>query len=72
MSVDAAPGVTYHSLKVAGDDVAGWVKPPTRGIPNCWHNYFAVDDADATAHKVVAGRPHRGGWTRSTFLGPGC
>jgi uncharacterized protein len=53
-SVDAAPGTTYHSLKVAGHDVAGCVEPPMGGIPNHWHNYFAVDDADATAHKVAA------------------
>ena len=54
VSVDAAPGTKYHSLKVAGHDVAGCVEPPMRGIPNHWHNYFAVDDADAVAHKVVA------------------
>ena len=54
VSVDAAPGTKYHSLKLAGHDVAGCVEPPMRGIPNHWHNYFAVDDADAVAHKVVA------------------
>jgi uncharacterized protein len=54
VSVEAAPGTKYHSLRVAGHDVAGCVKPPTGGIPNHWHNYFAVDDADATAHHVVA------------------
>jgi predicted enzyme related to lactoylglutathione lyase len=54
VSVDAAPSTKYHSLKVAGHDVAGCVKPPMRGVPNRWHNYFAVDDADATAHEVVA------------------
>jgi len=54
VSVDAAPGTKYHSLKVAGHDVAGCVQPPMHGIPNHWHNYFAVDDADVTAHKAVA------------------
>jgi len=54
VSVDAAPGMKYHSLKVGGHDVAGCVEPPARGTPNHWHNYFAVDDADAIAHKVVA------------------
>jgi len=54
VSVDAAPGVKYHSLKVAGHDVAGCVEAPMGGIPNHWRNYFAVDDADATAHRVVA------------------
>jgi hypothetical protein len=54
VSVDAAPGTKYHSLKVAGHDVAGCVKPPMPGIPSHWQNYFAVDDADAIAHQVVA------------------
>jgi uncharacterized protein len=54
VSVDAAPGTKYHSFKVAGHDVAGCVEPPMHGILNHWHNYFAVDDADATAHKAVA------------------
>jgi uncharacterized protein len=54
VSMDAAPGTKYHSLKVAGHDVAGCMEPPMRGLPKRWHNYFAVDDADATAHEVVA------------------
>jgi predicted enzyme related to lactoylglutathione lyase len=54
VSVEAAPDTKYHSLRVAGHDVAGCVEPPMRGIPNHWHNYFAVDDADATAQKAVA------------------
>jgi len=54
VSVDTPSGTKYHSLKVAGHDVAGCVQPPMHGIPNRWHNYFAVDDADATAHKAVA------------------
>ena len=68
VSVDAVPGTKYHSLKLAGHDVAGCMEPPARGIPSHWQNYFAVDDADAIARKVVAGSP----WTGSTFPGPGC
>jgi uncharacterized protein len=54
ISVDAAPGMKYHSLKVAGHDVAGCLEAPMGGTPNHWRNYFAVDDTDATAHRVVA------------------
>jgi uncharacterized protein len=54
VSVDAAPGTKYHSLKVAGHDVAGCVEPPARGTPNHWQNYFAVEDTDATDRQVVA------------------
>jgi uncharacterized protein len=54
VSVDAAPGTKYHSLKVAGHDVAGCMEPPVRGTPNNWHNYYAVYDADATAERAVA------------------
>jgi uncharacterized protein len=54
VSVEAAPGTTYTSFKVEGHDVAGCVTPPTHGIPNHWHNYFAVDDTDAIANQAVA------------------
>jgi uncharacterized protein len=53
VSVEPAHGTTYHSLRVAGHDVAGCVKPPKRRVPSHWHNYFAVDDTHATAHKAL-------------------
>jgi predicted enzyme related to lactoylglutathione lyase len=54
VSVDAAPSTKYYSLKVAGHDVAGCVEPAARDTPNHWHNYFTVEDTDATARQVVA------------------
>ena len=53
-TVEMAPGQTYRLLKVADTDVGGCMEPPMPGVPNHWHVYFAVDDADATAAKASA------------------
>jgi predicted enzyme related to lactoylglutathione lyase len=52
-AVEMAPGKTYTMLKVGGNDVGGCTEPPMPGVPNVWHIYFAVDDADATAAKAA-------------------
>jgi len=54
-SVEMGPGQDYTLLKVDGVDVGGCARPPMPGVPNHWHVYFAVDDADATAAKAAAG-----------------
>jgi len=72
VSVDAAPGVKYHSLKVAGHDVAGCVEAPTGGIPKHWRNYFAVDDAETRQPIGWSRRAVGSPCTRSTFPGTGC
>ncbi|OSC42533.1 VOC family protein [Mycobacterium decipiens] len=53
-TIEMAPGQNYRVLKAAGTDVGGCMEPPMPGIPNHWHVYFAVDDADATAAKAAA------------------
>lgn len=53
-TVEMAPGQTYRLLKVGGTDVGGCLEPPMPGVPNHWHVYFAVDDADAVAAKASA------------------
>jgi predicted enzyme related to lactoylglutathione lyase len=53
-SVEMGPGQTYHMLKVGDTQVGGCMEPPMEGIPNYWHVYFAVPDADATAAKAAA------------------
>jgi predicted enzyme related to lactoylglutathione lyase len=53
-TMEMAPGQNYMLLKVGGTDVGGCMEPPMPGIPNHWHVYFAVDDADATAAKASA------------------
>ena len=53
--MEMAPGQNYTLLKVGGTDVGGCMEPPMPGVPNHWHVYFAVDDADATATKAVEG-----------------
>lgn len=53
-SMEMAPGQEYRILKAGGMDVGGCMEPPMAGIPNHWHVYFAVDDADATAAKASA------------------
>ena len=47
------PGQTYNVLKAGGNDVGGCMEPPMPGVPNHWHVYFAVDDADATAAQAT-------------------
>jgi predicted enzyme related to lactoylglutathione lyase len=39
----------YKMLFVGEDFVGGATAPPTTGVPNHWHVWFAVSDADATA-----------------------
>ena len=53
-TVEMAPGQKYTLLKVGGTDVGGCMEP-MQGVPNHWHVYFAVDDADATATKAAEG-----------------
>jgi predicted enzyme related to lactoylglutathione lyase len=48
-AVEMAPGQTYTLLKVGENDVGGCTEPPMQGVPNHWHVYFTVDDADAAA-----------------------
>ncbi len=43
----------YTLFEVGGQMVGGSTPPPMEGVPNHWHVYFAVDDADATAAKVT-------------------
>jgi uncharacterized protein len=53
-TMEMGPGQTYTLLKVNGEDVGGCMAPPMPDVPNHWHVYFAVDDADATAAKAAA------------------
>jgi hypothetical protein len=53
--VEMGPGQKYTLLKVGGNDVGGCTEPPMEGVPNHWHIYFAVDDADAAAAKAAEG-----------------
>ena len=48
-------GTGEYTLFNVGDDMVGGTTPPQMpGVPNHWHVYFAVADADATAAKVTA------------------
>jgi predicted enzyme related to lactoylglutathione lyase len=43
-----------YTLFHAGEDMVGGLTPPmTPGVPNHWHVYFAVSDADAAAAKAA-------------------
>lgn len=53
-TMNMAPGQDYILLNVGDDNVGGCAEPPMPGVPNHWHVYFAVDDADATAAKAGA------------------
>jgi uncharacterized protein len=47
-------GQGEYTLFHAGDQMVGGTTPPQMpGIPNHWHVYFGVDDADATAAKIT-------------------
>jgi uncharacterized protein len=47
-------GTGEYTLFHVGDQmVGGCTPPPMEGVPNHWHVYFAVDDADATAAKAT-------------------
>jgi|SRR5271170_316952 len=43
----------YTLFEVGGQMVGGSTPPPMEGVPNHWHVYFAVADADATAAKAT-------------------
>jgi uncharacterized protein len=53
-TMEMAPGQNYRVLKAGGADVGGCMEPPMAGVPNHWHVYFAVVDADATAATAAA------------------
>ncbi len=47
-------GQGEYTVFHAGDRMVGGTIPPQmEGVPNHWHVYFAVDDADATAAKIT-------------------
>jgi uncharacterized protein len=46
-------GGEYTMFEVDGQPVGGTTAPPMPGIPNHWHVYFAVADADAAAAKAT-------------------
>jgi uncharacterized protein len=47
-------GQGEYTLFNVGDQMVGGTTPPQmEGVPNHWHVYFSVDDADATAAKVT-------------------
>jgi predicted enzyme related to lactoylglutathione lyase len=43
----------YTLFEVGGQMVGGTTPPQMPGVPNHWHVYFAVGDADATAAKAT-------------------
>jgi uncharacterized protein len=43
----------YTMFQVAGKEVGGTTPPMMEGVPNHWHVYFAVSDADATTAKIT-------------------
>jgi predicted enzyme related to lactoylglutathione lyase len=45
-------GQTYTLFEVDGQMVGGSMPPQAPGVPNHWHVYFGVDDADAAAAKA--------------------
>ena len=42
----------YTMFQVAGREVGGTTPPMMEGVPNHWHVYFSVADADASAAKI--------------------
>lgn len=52
-NIDAVPtqmgGIDYTMLQVDGSDVGGSLAPQMAGVPNHWHTWFAVADANAVA-----------------------
>jgi predicted enzyme related to lactoylglutathione lyase len=42
----------YTMFEVGGQQVGGTMPPQMPGVPNHWHVYFAVADADAAAAKI--------------------
>jgi predicted enzyme related to lactoylglutathione lyase len=53
-TVEMGQGQTYHMLNVGETQVGGCMEPPMPDVPNHWHVYFAVQDADATAAQAGA------------------
>jgi uncharacterized protein len=45
-------GAEYTVFQAGGAMVGGAAEPPVPGLPNHWHVYFAVDDADAAAARI--------------------
>ena len=43
----------YTMFQVAGREVGGTTPPQMEGVPNHWHVYFAVSDADAAVAKIT-------------------
>src|SRR6266702_5473914 len=50
-AMDMGQGV-YTLFEADGKQVGGTTEPQMPGVPNHWHVYFAVADADATVAKV--------------------
>jgi predicted enzyme related to lactoylglutathione lyase len=52
-NIDAVPtqmgGIDYTMLQVDGSDVGGSLAPQMANVPNHWHTWFAVTDANAVA-----------------------
>ena len=48
-------GAEVQPAQGRGTDVGGCMEPPMPGVPNHWHVYFAVHDADTTATKASEG-----------------
>ena len=46
-------GNKYTMFQVGGKEVGGTTPPQMEGVPNHWHVYFAVADADASAAKIT-------------------
>jgi len=42
----------YTMFKAGGEQVGGSMAPPMAEVPNHWHVYFAVADADAAAARI--------------------
>ena len=50
--MDMGQGV-YTLFETDGRQVGGTTEPQMPGVPNHWHVYFAVDDADAAVAKAL-------------------
>jgi predicted enzyme related to lactoylglutathione lyase len=50
-TVDMGQG-KYTMFQVGGKEVGGTMPPQMAGVPNHWHVYFSVADADASAAKI--------------------
>jgi uncharacterized protein len=50
---DMGGGMSYTVFQAGGQTVGGTMPPQAPGVPNHWHVYFAVDDADAAAARAT-------------------